>query len=71
MSTHSISPDKNLTVPVRTVWLPRQRFVETIREWRRRIVSRRELAALTPLDVRDIGYPAGLEAEICKPFWEH
>jgi uncharacterized protein YjiS (DUF1127 family) len=51
--------------------LPRRRLVETIREWRRRIASRRELAALTALDVRDLGYPAGREAEISKPFWEN
>jgi uncharacterized protein YjiS (DUF1127 family) len=71
MSTHSISPEKILTVPIRAIGPPRRRLVETIREWRRRIASRRELAALTALDVRDLGYPAGLEAEICKPFWEN
>jgi uncharacterized protein YjiS (DUF1127 family) len=71
MSTHSISPGKILTVPITTIGLPRRWLVETIREWRRRIASRREFAALTALDVRDLGYPAGLEAEISKRFWEN
>jgi uncharacterized protein YjiS (DUF1127 family) len=70
MSTHTISPGQNVIVPTRPAWLLRQRLAGTISEWRRRIVSRRELAALTALDVKDIGYPAGLEAEKCKPFWE-
>ncbi len=38
-------------------------------EWRRRARSRRELASLSPLDLKDLGYPARVEAEKAKPFW--
>jgi uncharacterized protein YjiS (DUF1127 family) len=44
-------------------------FAETLREWRRRIRSRRELAAMSQLDLKDLGYPADVEAEMHKPFW--
>ena len=70
MSTHSVTPSKNFPVAIEAVWWPRRRLVETTREWLRRIASRRELAALTALEVKDLGYPAGIEAEKCKPFWE-
>jgi uncharacterized protein YjiS (DUF1127 family) len=42
---------------------------EIILEWQRRARSRRELARLSHLDVKDIGYPADVEAEKTKPFW--
>jgi uncharacterized protein YjiS (DUF1127 family) len=70
MSTPSVTPSKNFPVVVEAVWRPRRWLAETTREWLRRIASRRELAALTALEVKDLGYPAGLEAEKCKPFWE-
>jgi uncharacterized protein YjiS (DUF1127 family) len=47
----------------------RRRFVETLIEWRRRINSRRELALLSELDLKDIGSPARAAAEKNKPFW--
>jgi len=39
-------------------------------KWRRRAQSRGELALLSEAELRDIGYPAGLEAEKSKPFWQ-
>jgi uncharacterized protein YjiS (DUF1127 family) len=48
--------------------LPR-RLIGIITVWRRRARSRRELAALSDLELRDIGYPAERTAEIHKPFW--
>jgi uncharacterized protein YjiS (DUF1127 family) len=42
---------------------------EIILEWKRRARSRRELARLSYLDIKDIGYPATVEAEKTKPFW--
>jgi uncharacterized protein YjiS (DUF1127 family) len=69
MSTHSISTGSNVLVPRQAAWPPRWRLAVAVSEWRRRIMSRRELAALTKLDVKDLGYPAGLEAEKSKPFW--
>jgi uncharacterized protein YjiS (DUF1127 family) len=41
-----------------------------LRLWRRRIRTRRALAALHPDQLRDIGLePWDLRAEIDKPFW--
>jgi len=45
------------------------RLIETLREWRRRTRSRRELAMLSELDRKDLGYPDRIQAEIAKPFW--
>lgn len=69
MSMRSVSSGSNVLVPIPMGWPPRRRLTLAIGEWRRRLASRRELAALTQLDVKDLGYPAGLEAEKCKPFW--
>ena len=46
-----------------------RRLIGTLWEWRRRMSSRRELALLSELELRDIGYPDRLEAEKAKPFW--
>jgi uncharacterized protein YjiS (DUF1127 family) len=40
------------------------------REWRRRMNWRRELAALSALDLKDMGHPPQAEAEKAKPFWQ-
>ena len=40
-----------------------------IREWRRRARSRAELAMYSQDERGDLGYAAGLDAEIGKPFW--
>jgi uncharacterized protein YjiS (DUF1127 family) len=45
------------------------RIADVSRIWLFRIRSRRELAALSDLELRDLGYPAGAAAEQCKPFW--
>jgi uncharacterized protein YjiS (DUF1127 family) len=42
---------------------------EIFLEWQRRAQSRGELAHLSDLDIKDIGYPAAVEAEKSKPFW--
>jgi uncharacterized protein YjiS (DUF1127 family) len=44
-------------------------FIEITLEWRRRARSRRELARLSHLDVKDISYPANIATEKNKPFW--
>ncbi len=74
MSTHSVSTGIHAFLP--RVFLPAQtskargqRLAETLRDWRRRITSRRELAALSQRDLQDLGYPPGVEAEKHKPFW--
>jgi len=45
------------------------RLLGTFREWRRRIQSRHELAMLSELERKDLGFPDRIEAEISKPFW--
>jgi uncharacterized protein YjiS (DUF1127 family) len=50
-------------------WFLRRMF-DTILEWRWRVNSRRELAALSALDLKDIGHPPQAEAEKAKPFWQ-
>ena len=69
MSTHSYSSQDNVLVEPRVARSLRGRLIETLSEWRRRNRSRRELARLTELDLRDIGYPARFEEEKAKPFW--
>jgi uncharacterized protein YjiS (DUF1127 family) len=74
MNSQSLSSLRNILVenvlakPARAHLL-RERLVATLREWRRRMRSRRELAALSVLELKDIGYPARAEAEKAKPFW--
>jgi uncharacterized protein YjiS (DUF1127 family) len=69
MTTQSVSSHDNVFFRPRQEPSPRRRFIETIREWGRRIKSRRELAFLSELELRDIGYPDRVEAEKAKPFW--
>jgi uncharacterized protein YjiS (DUF1127 family) len=45
-------------------------FSEMLREWYERYCSRHELADMSALDVKDIGYPADRAAELAKPFWK-
>jgi uncharacterized protein YjiS (DUF1127 family) len=47
-----------------------KRLLDQIAVWRQRISSRRELANMSELERRDIGYPAELDAEMRKPFWQ-
>jgi uncharacterized protein YjiS (DUF1127 family) len=69
MTTQSVSSRDNALFRPRHEPSLRRRFIDTILEWTRRINSRRELAYLTELELRDIGYPDRVEAEKVKPFW--
>jgi uncharacterized protein YjiS (DUF1127 family) len=69
MNTHAISSAPKVELPGELIGPARKRFIEIILEWRRRMRSRSELAALSDLDLKDIGYPAAVAAEVNKPFW--
>ena len=75
MSTQSVSPHEsvssheNVFTGSRLGHLPRAWIAATVTEWQRRMRSRRELATLSEMELRDIGYPARAEAEKAKPFW--
>jgi len=69
MSAHSVSSWENV-VGRREIAPPlSKRLLQTLGEWRRRLRSRRELANLSDLELKDIGFPAAAEAEKRKPFW--
>lgn len=70
MSTQSISSGANTlglseTNPSLRGWL-----IGTVREWRRRFTSRRELAAMSYCELKDLGFPAAAAAGIEKRFWQ-
>ncbi len=70
--THSVTSQSsrdNVFSEPQSVGSLLNRIIETLREWRRRTSSRRELARLTDLDLKDIGYPDRAEEEKAKPFW--
>jgi uncharacterized protein YjiS (DUF1127 family) len=69
LSPHHVLPRENVLRGSRFGRLLQPRIVETVMEWRRRMQSRRELATLSEIELRDIGYPARAEAEKAKPFW--
>ena len=69
MSTQSVLSRDNVFRQVQTRQPFWSGFVEVMVEWRRRVRSRRELARLSHLDIKDIGYPASIAAEKNKPFW--
>jgi uncharacterized protein YjiS (DUF1127 family) len=46
-----------------------RRLIETLREWRQRTQSRHELAMLSEIERKDLGYPDRIQAELAKPFW--
>jgi uncharacterized protein YjiS (DUF1127 family) len=69
MSTQAISSRENVFVASPSAPSKLARLAEIIRQWRRRAASRQELACLSELDLKDIGYPAGAAAEKAKPFW--
>ena len=69
MTTQSASTRENVFVEPRRFGSSWRRIIETLWEWRRRIQSRHELATLSELELKDIGYPARVEAEKAKPFW--
>jgi len=47
----------------------RKKLVETLREWRCRAHSRRELRMMSEAELKDLGYSVELQAEKFKPFW--
>jgi uncharacterized protein YjiS (DUF1127 family) len=69
MTAQSVSSHDNVFFRRRYNSPLRRRFIEMISEWQRRIKSRRELACLSELELRDIGYPDRVDAEKSKPFW--
>ena len=75
MSTPSVSSGTHAFLPAqisKSRHKPKSRLgqlPESFRDWRSRIRSRRELAAMSQLDLKDLGYPAGVDAEKHKPFW--
>ena len=69
MTMQSVSSNPNTLAAAPGTALSLKRAIETLRLWRARIKARRELALLSNFDLRDIGYPATVEAEKNKPFW--
>ena len=69
LTSRSVSLRENAFVTPRSVGSGRRRIVATLLEWRRRMRSRQELALLSELELKDLGYPARLAAEKAKPFW--
>jgi uncharacterized protein YjiS (DUF1127 family) len=74
MTAHSVSAREassreNVLIKKRLAVLPLGRLIAMLAQWRERAQARRELAALSLFDLKDIGYPAQLEAEKAKPFW--
>ena len=68
-SSHDVSPHENALAAPRAVASPGGGLLDTVRLWRKRMRTRRELAFLSAADLRDIGYPAAVQAEMHKPFW--
>ena len=74
MSTQVFTPHSavfrdNVLIEPRHVGSSWRRLIDTLREWRRRAGSRRELAMLSELDRKDLGFRDRIDAEIAKPFW--
>lgn len=60
---------ENVLIEPRHVGSLGRRLIETLREWHRRTQSRHELAMLSEIERKDLGYPERIQAEIAKPFW--
>ncbi|HTZ02865.1 MAG TPA: hypothetical protein VMC05_11080 [Xanthobacteraceae bacterium] len=74
MSTQSVTSRsgllrENVLIEPRQVGSLARRAIGVLREWRRRMQSRHELALLSHLDRKDLGYPDRIAAELAKPFW--
>jgi uncharacterized protein YjiS (DUF1127 family) len=69
VSSYDVSSYDNVYFRPRLEPSLRRRFIETFLEWQRRIKSRHELACLSDIELRDIGYPDRVDAEKAKPFW--
>lgn len=71
MSTNEIIVEANVSIARWSSFLGDvERFVETVREWRHRARSRRELARLSYDQIKDIPNRFELETERSKPFWQ-
>lgn len=68
-TSHSATLRDNVLVEPRHVSSLARRLTETLREWRRRLQSRHELATLSERERKDLGYPERVAAELAKPFW--
>jgi uncharacterized protein YjiS (DUF1127 family) len=69
MTTLRLSPRENVLTAAQRISALRIRIVDVGRVWLSRIRSRRELAALSASELKDLGYPAAAADEQCKPFW--
>ena len=69
LPSQSVSLRENIFLEPRRIGSLRRLAIETLLEWRRRTRSRKELALLSELELKDIGYPARAAAEKAKPFW--
>lgn len=70
MTTNSISPRANLFVMADAASPVAKRFIETIREWRRRARSRRDLMGLSERELWDLCLSrADARREADKAFW--
>ena len=67
ISSTSVGVDSFVAAPA--VAPLRERLAGTFAKWQHRLRTRRELALLSDIDLRDIGYPAGADSEKAKPFW--
>ena len=71
MATTPILSDENAFANAETIASFGGRFFETIREWRRRCRSRRELSKLGERDLRDVRLTrCEIMSETSKPFWK-
>lgn len=68
-TSHLAALRENVVIEPRAAGSLGRRVIEIIREWRRRAQSRRELAMLSELERKDLGYRDRIAAEIAKPFW--
>jgi uncharacterized protein YjiS (DUF1127 family) len=70
MTAIQTSSRRNAFAIANTFVLLRKKFVETLREWGRRVRSRRDLMTLSDRDLWDIRLTrAEAENEAGKPFW--
>jgi len=61
---------RNVTVEIGFFASLRNRTVDTLVVWSKRMETRRELAELSFRDIQDVGLDqAEIEREIAKPFW--
>lgn len=69
LSTQSVSPRANVFAKSRHDGSLGRRIIDMVLEWRRRMRSRQELAQLSELELKDLGFRDRVAAEIAKPFW--